>query len=202
MACGTGVRQPTDHLCQPGHTRRHGHRLPHPAPARRSAGRRPHGRAAGKVAAREPDRHRTPRILEETVRLRDCPGPVRQIAGRDIGHERPTPLITNRFDAAPRELIDRYARRMSIENTIADAIDFFHMDALSAVMTMKVDGGVQLTVMASTLYRLLARRIGNRSENQRPAHTFRKFFNDDAAVDIAESEIVVSHGRRACNPFL
>ena len=147
-------------------------------------------------------RFRTPRILEETVRLGDCPDPVRQIAVRDLGHDRPTLLITNQFDASPRDLIDRYARRMVIENTIADAIDFFHMDALSAVVPMKVDVDVQLTVMASSLYRILARRIGNRCENQKPAQLFRKFVNAAATVDITESEIVVSYGRRAYNPFL
>ena len=119
-------------------------------------------------------RFRTPRILEQTVRLGDCPDPVRQIAVRDLGHDRPTLLIANQLDASPRELIDRYARRMVIENAIADAIDFFHMDALSAVVPMKVDVDVQLTVMASSLYRILARRIGNRCETRKPAQLFRK----------------------------
>ena len=114
-------------------------------------------------------RFRTPRILEQTVRLGDCPDPVRQIAVRDLGHDKPTLLITNQLDASPRELIDRYARRMVIENAIADAIDFFHMDALSAVVPMKVDDDVQLTVIASSLYRILARRIGNRCETRRPS---------------------------------
>ncbi|MCY4459172.1 MAG: hypothetical protein OXC26_02040 [Albidovulum sp.] len=147
-------------------------------------------------------RFRAPRILEQMVTIRDCPNPVRQIAVRDLGHDRPTLLITNQLDAPPRELVDRYARRMVIENTIADAIDFFHMDALSAVVPVKIDVDVQLTVMASTLYRILAKRIGNRCENQKPAQLFRKFVNASATVEITESEIIVSYGRRACNPFL
>ena len=142
-------------------------------------------------------RFRAPRILEQMVTIKDCPDPVRQIAVRDLGHDRPTLLITNQLDAPPRELIDRYARRMVIENTIADAIDFFHMDALSAVGPMKIDVDVQLTVMASTLYRILAKRIGNRCENQKPAQLFRKFVNASATVEITESEIIVSYGRRA-----
>ena len=147
-------------------------------------------------------RFRTPRILERTVRLGDYPDPVRQIAVRDLGHDRPTLPITNQPGTSPRDLIDRHARRMVIGNTIADAIDFFHMDALSAVVPMKVDVDVQLTVMASSLYRILARRIGNRCENRKPARLFRKFVNAAATVDITESEIVVRYGRRAYNPFL
>jgi len=43
----------------------------------------------------------------------------------------------------------------------ADGIDFFHMDALSSAVAMKVDCDLQLTLMASSLYRLLASNIGN-----------------------------------------
>ena len=56
--------------------------------------------------------------------------------------------------------------------------------------------------MASTLYRILAKRIGHRCENQKPAQLCRKFVNASAKVEITESEIVVSYGRRAYNPFL
>ena len=93
--------------------------------------------------------YRTPRILERQVRLKDYPGDIRQIAVTDLGHEKPTLLLTNQMHAPAARLIDRYARRMVIENTIADAIDFFHMDALSAAVPMKIDLDVQLTLMAS-----------------------------------------------------
>ena len=114
----------------------------------------------------------------------------------------PTLLITNQLDMPPRKLIDRYARRMVIEDTIADAIDFLHTDALSAMVPMKIDVDVRLTVMASTLYRILAKRIGHRCETQKPAKLFRKFVNAGATVEITEHEIVVSLGRRAYNSFL
>ncbi len=101
-------------------------------------------------------RFRPPRILEQTIELKNVPDPLRQIALRDHGHDRPTLLITNQFDPPARELVDRYARRMGIENPMADAVDFFHLNALSAVVPMKidVDVDVQLTVMASALYLL------------------------------------------------
>ena len=51
------------------------------------------------------------------------------------------------MDASPARLIDRYA--LVIENTIADAIDF--MDALSAIVPMKIDLDLQITLMASAL---------------------------------------------------
>ena len=59
------------------------------------------------------------------------------------------------------KLIERYAQRMLVENHIADGIDFFHMDALSSVVALRVTCDLQLTLMASSLYRLLGQRIGN-----------------------------------------
>jgi hypothetical protein len=58
-------------------------------------------------------------------------------------------------------LIGRYAQRMVIENNIEDGINFFHMDALSSAVALTINCDLQLTLMASSLYRLLACRIGS-----------------------------------------
>ena len=147
-------------------------------------------------------RYRTPRILDQQVRIKDYPQPIRQIAIRDLGHDQPTLLLTNQMDASASELIDRYARRMLIENTIADAVNFFHMDALSAAVPLRIDLDVQLTLMASALYRLLAKRLGERFLTAQPASLFRRFVEASATVDISTDRIAVTLGRRAHNPHL
>ncbi len=146
--------------------------------------------------------YRTPRILEQTVRLKDYPAELRQIAIIDLGHEKPTLLLTNQMTAPAGQLIDRYARRIIIENTIAEAIDFFHMDALSAAVPMKVDLDLQLTLMASSLYRILGKRLGNGFETLKAQSIFRKIVRASARIEITETEIVVSLGRRTNNPLL
>ncbi len=95
--------------------------------------------------------YRTPRVFEEMIQLKGYPEKLRQIAITQLGHEKPTLLITNDMKTSAAKLIDRYARRMIIENNLADAIDFFHMDALSAAVPKKVDVDLQLTLMASAL---------------------------------------------------
>src|SRR6266576_3731129 len=60
--------------------------------------------------------------------------------------------LTNQLRRSAPQLVGRYAQRMNIENGIADGIDFFHMDALSSAVAMKVDCDLQLTLMASSLY--------------------------------------------------
>jgi len=120
----------------------------------------------------------------------------------DLGHEQPTLLLTNQLKRSASHLIGRYAQRMLIENNIEDGIDFFHMDALSSAVAMKVNCNLQLTLMASSLYRLLAVRIGHGYEIAKSRHLFRDLINASAVVTIEEQAIVVRFQRRAHNPLL
>ena len=146
--------------------------------------------------------YRTPRVLDRRVRISGYPGDIRQLAVSGLGHERPTLLLTNQMKTAASQLVDRYARRMVIENAIADAIDFFHMDALSAAVPMKIDLDLQLTLMANGLYRLLAVRVGNGKRNARSRTLFRNFVKAPADITIGNHCIDVRIRRRANNPFL
>ncbi|HKA06238.1 MAG TPA: hypothetical protein VKD71_03205, partial [Gemmataceae bacterium] len=119
--------------------------------------------------------YKTPRVLDREVTLNDYDGPVRQLTIADLGHEDPTLLLTNQLRRSASHLIGRYAQRMLIENNIEDGVDFFHMDALSSAVAMKVSCDLQLTLMASSLYRLLAVRIGNGYESAKSRHLFRDF---------------------------
>ena len=80
----------------------------------------------------------------------------------ELGHEEPTLLLTNQMRRSAAKLVERYAHRMLIENNIEDGVNFFHMDALSSAVALKVNCDVQLTLMASSLYRYLGQRIGQR----------------------------------------
>lgn len=146
--------------------------------------------------------YRTPRILDQTLVLSHYNGPIRQMVIADLGHEEPTFLLTNQLSRSAPKLIERYAQRMLIENGIADGIDFFHMDALSSAVAMKVDCDLQLTLMASSLYRLLALKVKNGYQRAHSRHIFRDFIDATAQVTIEESEIEVRFQKRAHNPLL
>ena len=146
--------------------------------------------------------YKTPRILDEQVTLTDYDGPLRQIAVTDLGHAEPTLLLTNQLHRSPAKLIERYARRMLIENNIEDGVDFFHMDALSSAVALKVNCDLQLTLMASSLYRHLAQRIGNGYETAKSRHLFRDFIDATATVFIDERHVTVQFQKRAHNPLL
>ena len=146
--------------------------------------------------------YKTPRILDRRIQLRDYQGELREVVIDDLGHEEPTFLITNQLHRTPVKLIERYAQRMIIENRIADGIDFFHMDALSSVVAMKVNCDLQLTLMASSLYRLFGMEIGQGYQTATSRHLFRDFVEATAQVHILEKEIVVQFQKRAHNPLL
>jgi hypothetical protein len=146
--------------------------------------------------------YRTPRILDRRISLDDYEGPIRQLTITDLGHEEPTLLLTNQLTRSARDLIRRYAQRMVIENSIADGIDFFHMDALSSAVALKVDCDLQLTLMASSLYRLLGQRVGNGYETAKSRHLFRDLVDATAQVTITDQEIEVRFQKRAHNPML
>ena len=138
---------------------------------------------------------RNPCIFDERVTIKGYPDPICQIAVTNIGHEKPILLVTNQLDQAPTRLVERYARRILIENAIA--FDLFHVEALSAAVPLKIDVDLQFTVMGTTLYRLLARQIGRGHQRQAPKTLFRKLVH---AIVIEEKEITVKFGRRANNP--
>ena len=146
--------------------------------------------------------YRTPLILDHRMTLADYEGPLRQLTITELGHEEPTLLLTNQLTRSAAQLIGRYAQRMLIENNIEDGIDFFHMDALSSAVAMKVNCDLQLTLMASSLYRLLAVRIGNGYESAKSRHLFRDFIDASARIEIGEDEILVRFQKRAHNPLL
>lgn len=146
--------------------------------------------------------YKHPRILDRRITLRDYDGPLRQLTVTDLGHDEPTLILTNQLTRPAAKLISRYAQRMIVENTIEDGIDFFHMDALSSAVALKVNCDLQLTLMASSLYRLLAGRIGRGYEHAKSRHLFRDFVDAPAAVTITDSEVQVRYPKRAHNPLL
>ncbi len=142
--------------------------------------------------------YRTPRVYEQSVRL--AGRTFRQLYILDLGHDKPTILLTN--DARTHaKLITRYAQRMLIENAISDAVRFFHIDALSSAVGMKVDFDLALLAIASGLYRSLARRMRGYADSQ-ARQIFRDLVDMPAEVHIGETEVCVQFHRRAHLPII
>lgn len=146
---------------------------------------------------------KTPRVVDQRIHLRDYEGTLRQLLIRDLGHDQPTVLLTNDLTSSLKAVITRYARRMLIENGLADSVDFFHLDSLSSAVALNVDFDVLLTVIASGIYRRLARALRG-YERARARQIFRRFLDTTARVAISKSQdlVTVRLPRRAHNPIL
>jgi hypothetical protein len=136
--------------------------------------------------------YKKPRILDQKIPLGDYQGKIRQLVINDLGHEEPIFLLTNQLKRSAVKLIERYAKRMIIENRIEDSID----------VAMKVNLDVQLSLMASSLYRLIAQKIANGYEMAKSRHIFRAFIDATAHISITKRDIAVNFQKRAHNPLL
>ena len=90
---------------------------------------------------------------------------------------------------------------MLIENALADAVHFFHIDALSSAVGLKVDFDMALLVLASGLYRLMARRMRGYDDAQ-ARQIFRDLIDMPADVAITDDEIRARFHRRAHLPIV
>jgi hypothetical protein len=142
---------------------------------------------------------RFPSVYDTTVRIAGID--VRQMFIKNLGHELPTILLTNDRKTGAAKVITRYAQRMLIENALSDAVRFFHMNALTSTVGIKVDFDMAMLVIASGLYRLLARKMRGYAD----AHAdtiFRDLIDMPATVTVAAKEVTVRFHRRAHLPII
>src|SRR5664280_1883736 len=145
--------------------------------------------------------YQTPKVVDRRITLSDYQGELRQMFITELGHEHPTVLLTNDLRSAASKRITRYAQRTLIENSLADSVDFFHLDALSSAVGMKIDFDVTLTEVATGLYRMLAQLLPG-YEAAKSRQIFRHFLNTGAQVEITDQRVQVTLPKRAHNPLL
>ena len=142
-----------------------------------------------------------PQVHEDTVTVRGCPKPLRQIAVRGLGHDHPTLVLTNDRAAKAARLVDRYAKRMTIEQRLEESIRSFHLDALSSAVALNVDLDTTLTVAAQLAYDWLRRRLPG-YETATPDTIWRRFVSTKGSVVLGPEEVVVRLGERTYSPVL
>jgi hypothetical protein len=142
-----------------------------------------------------------PMVHESTIELRGYEGEVRQIIVRGNGREKPAFLITNDFTMPVELLVGNYARRWRVENGIAEAVKFFHLNALSSPILIKIHFDVIMTMIADTLYYRLAQQLRGFEDCDAPK-IFRNFVKGGGSVEVRDGNINVKFSKRAHNPVL
>jgi hypothetical protein len=129
------------------------------------------------------------------------PRPIRQLAVTGLGHDQPTLLITNRPQLPARQVISSYARRMNIEQRLAEAIQSFSLDALAGAVPLNVDLDVVLSVLAHTLCAALRRRLPGYA-TATPDTLQRRFLNTGGIIENDGRQTTIRLARRTYSPIL
>jgi hypothetical protein len=149
-----------------------------------------------------PGPHNKPRVHESAaVTLHKYPGTVRQFIVTGLGREAPTVIITNDRDTKTKPLIERYARRMTIEQRLAEIIRAFHADALSSAVNLNADLDIVLCVLAQALLAALRQRLPGYA-NVTPDTLQRRFLDTPGEIINHGDAITIRLNRRAYSPVL
>ncbi len=148
-----------------------------------------------------PGRYNRPRVHESTTRLSNYPTTLRQFIVTGLGRDTPTIIITNDTHSTARQLITRYARRMTIEQRLAEIIRAFHADALSSTVNLNVDLDIMLCVLAQALIAALRARLPGYADVT-PDTLQRRFLETPGQIITTADTITVRLDRRAYSPVL
>src|SRR5512135_2849972 len=145
-----------------------------------------------------PGPHNRPRVHEDpAVTMTSYPGTVRQLAVTGLGRDAPTIIITNDNDLTTRAIITQYARRMTIEQRLAEIIRAFCADALSSTVNLNV----VLAVLAQALTAALRARLPGYA-TVAPDTIQRRFLETPGQIITGGDAVTVRLERRAFSPVL
>ncbi len=149
-----------------------------------------------------PGRHNRPKVHEATgIRLTGYPSTVRQLIVTGLGRDAPTVIITNDHDLPVKAIIEHYARRMTIEQRLAEIIQAFHADALSSAVNLNADLDIMLCVLAQALIAALRARLPGYA-TVTPDVLQRRFLETPGQITTSDDTITVRLDRRAYTPVL
>ena len=149
-----------------------------------------------------PGPHNRPQVHEDpAARLTSYPGTVRQLIITGLGRDAPTVIITNDNQITTRALVQQYARRMTIEQRLAEIIRSFCADALSSTVNLNVDLDVMLAVLAQALTAALRARLPGYA-TVTPDTIQRRFLETPGQIITTPDAVTVRLERRAFSPVL
>ena len=154
------------------------------------------------VALDRPGPYNRPRVHEDpAVKLTSYPGTVRQLIVTGLGREQPTVVITNDDQITTRALVQQYARRMTIEQRLAEIIRAFSADALSSTVNLNVDLDIALAVLAQAIIAALRNRLPGYAAAT-PDTIQRRFLETPGQIITSHDAVTVRLERRAFSPVL
>jgi hypothetical protein len=155
------------------------------------------------VPLNRPGSHSRPKVHQDpAVKLTSYPGTVRQLIVTGLGRDAPTVIITNDTQITTKALLGHYARRMTIEQRLAEIIQAFCADALSSAVNLNVDLDVVLCVLAQALTAAFRLRLPGNYAHAAPDTIQRRFLDTPGEITSDPAGTTVKINRRAYSPVL
>ncbi|MFQ5965959.1 MAG: transposase [Candidatus Scalinduaceae bacterium] len=146
-------------------------------------------------------KYRNLQYREKEIPLKDYEGSVREIIVQGAGRELPMCLISNDLKSSVKEILTIYSHRWRIENNIQENVDFFNLNALASPVVVKVDFDIAMTLIANTLYKILAQKT-KWFKNATPKTISRNFIDIKTNISIKGDIIKVKLGLKNYNPVI
>lgn len=140
-------------------------------------------------------------VHENRVTLVEGQQPLRQLIVKDHGRSEPTFVITNNEEIKSLDILIIYAKRWHIENKLAEIVHFFNANALSSPIMIRIHFDLLWTMIADTLYHLLAADL-RRFENCTAQKIFKQFIDMPGQVVYDGKTFTVKIRKRATTPIL
>ncbi len=146
-------------------------------------------------------KHKKVKAHERRTQLKGLERPLREVIVTDHGRAEPTFIVTNNDSMTLPVILTIYARRWHIENTLAELVHFFHLNALSSPLMIRIHFDMLWTIIAHTIYALLTRELKG-FEKSRAPYVFRHFIDMPGRIVYNGSEFTVKIRKRAMTPLL
>jgi len=140
-------------------------------------------------------------VYEQKVKLPKCENEFRQIAIKGHGREKPTLILSNDNNLALAAILEVYAKRWRVENKLAELVAFFNLNALSSPLMIRIHFDILWTMVADSLYHILAQDL-RRFENNLAPTIFKKFINMPGKVIYDGQKFTIKIRKRSHTPIL
>lgn len=146
-------------------------------------------------------KHKHVLVHEQEVLLSNCKNKFRQIIVKNHGRSKPTYILTNDTELELSKILEVYAKRWRVENKLAELVAFFNLNALSSPIMIRIHFDIIWTMIADTLYHLLAQDL-RRFENNHSQTLFKKFIDMPGKIEYDGEVFCLKIRKRAHTPIL
>ncbi len=140
-------------------------------------------------------------VHEQEVLLSNCKNKFRQIIVKNHGRNKPTFILTNNMELELPKILEVYAKRWRVENKLAELVAFFSLNALSSPIMVRIHFDIIWTMVADTLYHILAQDL-RRFEKNLSQTVFKKFIDMPGFVVYDGEDFYLKIRKRAHTPIL